>query len=190
MALVLGASKGRGSTPNLNHTCREVCVISLATSTIPVCRWIASVSNPADEPSRSKRYLPRMRSDVDQCGTAARESSADSGLLTVLSAEAAPVAGEEAQTRKPARDRPYAGAADLNKGRTDIYPKMTRRRRSCAAPPPRRVVFPEQNRVTAATVCLMASIKFVGWIQSFSDVLRAVRARGPLPWVSAAAMMV
>ena len=47
MALVLGALKGRGSTPNLNHTCREVCVISLATFTIPVCRWIASESNPA-----------------------------------------------------------------------------------------------------------------------------------------------
>ena len=30
MALVLGASKERGGTPNLNHTCREVCVISLA----------------------------------------------------------------------------------------------------------------------------------------------------------------
>ena len=24
MALVLGASKGRGSMPNLNHTCREI----------------------------------------------------------------------------------------------------------------------------------------------------------------------
>ena len=37
---------------------------------------------------------------------------------------------------------PCAGAADLNKGRTDIYPKTTRRRRTCVAPPPRRVVFP------------------------------------------------
>ena len=47
MALVLGASKGRGSSPNLNHTCREDCVISLATFTIPVCRWIASEGNSA-----------------------------------------------------------------------------------------------------------------------------------------------
>ena len=34
MVLVLGASKGRGSTPNLDHTCREICVISLATFTM------------------------------------------------------------------------------------------------------------------------------------------------------------
>ena len=81
-ALVLGASKVRGSTPNLNHTCREVCVISLATFTIPVCRWIASESNPADEPSRSKRYRPRMHFDVDQRGTAASESAPDSEMLT------------------------------------------------------------------------------------------------------------
>ena len=52
--------------------------------------------------------------DVHQCGTAASESTPDSELLTVLSAEAARVAGEEAQTRKLSRDRSYAGAADLN----------------------------------------------------------------------------
>ena len=154
MALVLGASQGRGSAPNLNHTCREVCVISLATFAIPVCRWIASESNAADESSRSKRYRPRMHSVVDQCGTAASASTADPVLLTVLSAEAARVAGEEAQTRKPSRERSYAFAADLNKGRTDTYPKTARKRRSCtnsspgcngksglSAPPLRRVVF-------------------------------------------------
>ena len=37
---------GNGSTPNLNYTCREICVISLATFTVPVCRWIASEDNP------------------------------------------------------------------------------------------------------------------------------------------------
>ena len=47
----------------------------------------------------------------------------------------------------------------------------------------------------------MAAIKFVGWIQNFSDLTRVARAlkgyrrlapsmsRGPLPWVAAAAMM-
>ena len=84
MALVLGASKGRGSTPNLNHTRREVCVISLATFTIPVCRWIVSETNPAGGPSPLKRYRPRVHSDVDQCGTAASESTPDSELFTVL----------------------------------------------------------------------------------------------------------
>ena len=34
MALVLGASKCRGSTPNLNHTSREIYIISLATFTV------------------------------------------------------------------------------------------------------------------------------------------------------------
>ena len=146
MALVLGASKGRGSTPNLNHTCREVCVISLATFTIPVCRWIASESNPADEPSRSKRYRPRMHSDVDQCGPSASGSAPDVELLAVLSAEAARVASEEAQARKQSASRPCAGAADLNEGRTDTYPKTTRRRRSCTRSSPKkkgtRVVLP------------------------------------------------
>ena len=48
--------------------------------------------------------------------------------------------------------------------------------------------------------CLMAAIRFAGWSQSFSDLLRAVRSlkgywrwapgmsRGPLPWVAAATM--
>ena len=69
MALVLGASKGRSSAPSLNHTCREICVISLATFT----KWIASETNPTDEPPRSKRYRPRMHSDVDQYGTSTTE---------------------------------------------------------------------------------------------------------------------
>ena len=58
MALVLGASKGRGSMPNLNHTCREICVISLATFIIPICRWIASEDNQVDEPAISLQALP------------------------------------------------------------------------------------------------------------------------------------
>ena len=67
-----------------------------------------------------------MHSDVDQCGTAASVATADSELLTVLSAEAARVAGEETQTRKPAQERSYADAADLNEGRGRI---LMRRRR-------------------------------------------------------------
>ena len=74
-----------------------------------------------------------MHCDVDRCGTAVTESTPDSELLTVLSAEAARVAGEEGQSRKLARDRSYAGAADLNKGRMDTFPKMTRRRSSCTS---------------------------------------------------------
>ena len=122
MALVLGASKGRGSAPNLNHTCREICVISLATFTILVCRWIASEDNPADEPSRSKRYRPSMHSDIDQCGTTTAGSSPDSELFAVLSAEAARVAGEETQSRKLSRVRSCAG--------TEACPRTTRGKRS------------------------------------------------------------
>ena len=72
MALVLGASKGRDTAPNFDHTCREICIISLVAFTVPVCRWIASEGNPADEPSRSKRHRADMLNDVDQCGTSAR----------------------------------------------------------------------------------------------------------------------
>ena len=155
MALVLGASKGRGSAPNLNHTCREICVISLATFTIPVCRWIASEDNPADEPSRSKRYRVNMHHDVDQCGPSATGSAPDSELLADLSAEAARVASEEAQTRKHSRVHSCAGVADQSRGWMETGPKSTRRKRVCTnssprcssksglpAPPLRRVILP------------------------------------------------
>ena len=55
--------------------------------------WIASETNLADEPPRSKRYRPRMHSDVDQYGTSTTGLTPDSELFTVLSAEA----GEEVQ---------------------------------------------------------------------------------------------
>ena len=96
MALVLGSFEGVVvALPNLSHTCREVCVISLAIFTIPVCRWIASEDNPTDEPSRSKRHRPDMQHDVDQRGTCALETTADSELFTsFFFSEAARVASE------------------------------------------------------------------------------------------------
>ena len=198
--------QGRGSSPNLNHTCREVCVISLATFTIPICRWIASEDNRADEPFRSKRYRPRMHSDVDQCETAATGSTPDSELRTVLSAEAARVAGEEAQARKLSRDRSYAGAADLNKGGRIL----TRRRReegghvraraqtlsakqACQQPFFGESFCLEQNRAAATTVlgCTVTLREFLA-----KDKLKllakldemAMHAVGPLPRVTTAAM--
>ena len=154
MALVLGDSKGRGSTPNLSHTCREICVISLATFTIRICRWIASEDNPADEPARSKRYRPNMLFDADQCGPSATWSAPDSELLVVLSAKAVRVASEEAKARKRSRSRSCAGVADQSRGRMETGPKSTRRKRTstnssprCSgkpglpAPPLRRVVL-------------------------------------------------
>ena len=76
-------------------------------------------------------------------GRLQRRLTPDSELFTVLSAEAARVAGEEAQSRKLARFGPCTDAADTNQKRTHTYPKTTRRRRTCTAPPPRRVVFPQ-----------------------------------------------
>ena len=137
-----GASNSRGSAPSLNHTCREICVISLATFTILVCRWIASETYLADEPPRSKRFRPRKHSDVDQCETSTTGLTTGSELFTVLPAEAARVAGEEVQPRKLSRVRCCTDAADTSQGRTNTHLKTTRRRRTCAAPPPRRVVFP------------------------------------------------
>ena len=125
MAMVLGASKCRGGTPNLNHTGREICVISLAAFTIPVCRWIASEDNLADEPSRSKRYRPITYSDIDQRGMTAKGSTPGSELFAVLSAGAARVAGEEAQSRKLSRVRSCAGVAGLSRGRTEPCPTTT-----------------------------------------------------------------
>ena len=124
-SLVLGASKCRGGTPILNHTGREICVISLATFTIPVCRWIPSDDNLADEPSRSKRYRPITYSDIDQRGMTAKESTPGSELFAVLSAGAARVAGEEAQSRKLSRVRSCAGVAGLSRGRPEPCPTTT-----------------------------------------------------------------
>ena len=112
--MVLGASESQGGTPYLNHTGREICVTSLATFTIPVCRWIASEDNLADEPSRSKRYRPITYSDIDQRGMTAKGSTPGSELFAVLSAGAAQVAGEEAQSRKLSRVRSCAGVARLS----------------------------------------------------------------------------
>ena len=144
MALVLGALKGRGSTPNLNHTCREICVISLATFTVPVCRWIASEGNPAI----SFKALPAKH--ALRCGPAATGSAPDSELLAVLAAEAARVACKEAQTRKRSRVRSCAGA-DQSWGRMGKGPITTRVRIRahaaaaslvCQHSPLRRAVLP------------------------------------------------
>ena len=123
-----------------------------------VCRWIASECDPADEPSRSKRCRPRKHSDVDQCATDASESTPNLELLTVLSAEAARVAGEETQFRKLSRDRSYAGAADLKKredgylseddtkkeGVYKLLPKL-QRPSELVSTPPRRIVLPRAD---------------------------------------------
>ena len=120
MALVLGA-KSAAVVPRVS-TCREVCVISLSTFTIPVCRWIASETNPAVEPSRSKRYRPRMHSDVDQCETSTTGLTADLELFTVLPAEAARVTGEEVQPRKPSRVRSSTDETYTCQVSTNTYP--------------------------------------------------------------------
>ena len=83
-----------------------------------------------------------MHSDVDQYETSTTGLTPDSELLTVLSAEAARVAGEEVQPRNPSRIRSSTDATYTSQGRTNTYPKSTRRRRVWAAPPPQRVVLP------------------------------------------------
>ena len=113
MALVMGSSKGRGSARTLNHTCCEVCVISQLSLTILVCA--ASEDNPADEPSRSKRNRAPMHDDVDRCGTSAPWAAADTELLSVLCAEAARMASEEAPPRKHSGTRSCTGLAGQNR---------------------------------------------------------------------------
>ena len=90
-----------------------------------------------------------MHPDEDQDGTSATEFTPDSELFTVLSAEAARVAGEEAQFR--------TGAADISQGKTDtFFRKRREEEETCTAPLPRRVVFLEQNRPAATTVLCFA----------------------------------
>ena len=131
MALVLGALKA-AVVAQISATLVAKFVISLATFTIPVRRWIATEDHPADEPFRSKRYRPNMHSDVDQKKTSTTGLTPDSELFTVLSAEAARVAKEGVQPRKPSRVRSCTDAADTSQGTTNTHPKNTRR--TCAAP--------------------------------------------------------
>ena len=107
------------SAPSLNHTCREVGVISLATFTIPVCIWIASETDPAVEPSRSQRYRQRLHSDVDRYVTSTTGLTPDSELFTELPAEASRVTGEEVQPRKPSRVRSSTDVTHMS--REDKY---------------------------------------------------------------------
>ena len=52
LSLALGVQKGRGSSPNINATCRELCALSLYANIRLHVRWIPSEHNPADAPSR------------------------------------------------------------------------------------------------------------------------------------------
>ena len=74
--------------------------------------------------------VPRIHSDVDQCGTAASESTPDSELFTVLSAEAGQAAGEEAQPRMLSRIHSCAGVAGLSQKKTAAGPTSKRGKRS------------------------------------------------------------
>ena len=60
-----------------------------------------------------------MHSDVDQDETSTTGLTPDSEMFTVLSAEAARVAGEEVQPRKPLRVRSCTDAANTSQGRTN-----------------------------------------------------------------------
>ena len=164
-ALVLGASNCSGSAPNLNHTCREVCVISLSTFTIPVCRWIASEDNPADEPSRSKRYRPGMHDDVDQCGTLRRgqpltRNSLPSSLKKPRELPVKKQRLENSQRTAPALVSPVKVEEGWDRVRVRRVQRGLARTKAHAAA--RNLAnqhslfgessFLEQNRVTAATV--------------------------------------
>ncbi len=52
LALVLAVTKGRGSSPSLNATCRELSALSLLTGCSFHFRWVPSELNPSDGPSR------------------------------------------------------------------------------------------------------------------------------------------
>ena len=81
MTLILGASKGRDNTSNLIHTCREICVISLDTFTIPIRRWISfkalSIRHAFDgdnvgRPATECRPLSRSRTGCQSRSTSSK----------------------------------------------------------------------------------------------------------------------
>ena len=107
-----GAQLAVAAPPNLNHTCREICIISLVTFPIPVCRWTASEDNPADEPSRSKRYRADMQAMLTNVGPLRPGQPLTRSSLQ----KAARVASEEAPARKPSGVRSCTGLAGQNRG--------------------------------------------------------------------------
>ena len=157
LALVLGASKGRGSAPSLNHMCREMCVISLATFTI--------------------------HHDVDQCGPSATGSAPDRSCLLSsqpkphellvkkrkLESIREPAAALVLPTkvdegwktrRKPVRSRAHATAASLTCQHT-LFGESS---------------FLEQNRVTASTVqhCTVTLNDFLALSKMSMDELKVL----------------
>ena len=222
MALVLGASKGRGSMPNLNHTCREICVISLATFIAdglrqqiirPMSHLAPNVTARACTPmltnvGRLQRSQPLTWSCLPSSRPKPHELPVNKRKLEnnrqVAPALVSPTRIEEGwkqvrrrrEERGRARARAHHSAASL----------------ACQRPLFGESSFLEQNRVTAATLNeflafakmsldelkllakldemvvemlehmyfqgyfhgagdhLVAAIKFVGWIQNFSDL--------------------
>ena len=64
-----------------------------------------------------------MHSDDDQYETSTTGLTPDSELFTVLPADAARVAGEEMQSRKPSRVRSSTYVTQTCQVRTNIFPK-------------------------------------------------------------------
>ena len=58
LPLVLGLTKGRAASSHLIPVCRSVCALSLVSGSRFYFRWIPSELNPADEPSRNRKWTP------------------------------------------------------------------------------------------------------------------------------------
>ena len=206
MALVLGASKGSWWCAKPQpHLYQNLCLSLFCHVHHPICRWIAPEDNPADDPSRSKRYGPSMHSDVDQ-----------TGRLQPLTRSCMPSSQPKpdelpVKKRKLESNRQVAPAlvspTKVEEGWKQVRSRRAERGRvrarahatavslACQRPLFGESSFLERNRVIAATVqrhtvgrdgggdagtpvlqgyghgagdCLMAAVKFVGWIQSFS----------------------
>ena len=114
----LGCFKSAAAVPPcLNHTCREV----------PLCRWIASETNPA-EPPRSMRYRPSIRMSIQF------ETSTTGLTLTQSSLFSLPKPRE--LLVKKCNLGSLRGSAPPLMLRTQVKGiKATRRRRVWAAPP-------------------------------------------------------
>ena len=178
MALVLGASKGRRSMPKLNHTCREICVISLATFTVPV----------SADGSRLKVTPPLSHLDPISTARARLPILTNVGQLPrgqPLTRSCLPSSQpnpHELPMKKSKLGKSLLRWCHQPKSRKDGSRFACDAKKEGQHPPLRRDGGGDAGTHVFSRVqsqsgdCLMAGIKFVGWIQNFSDFHRRVRA--------------
>lgn len=77
LSVCLGVTKRRGSRPEINQACRELCALELVTGSEVLVRWIASKQNPVTKLSPQKPVAPPSAAEGDVSGVAAARAPTD-----------------------------------------------------------------------------------------------------------------